>query len=60
MLYEEVVALIGEVPPGFEPLVYFACIMILLWMLQLSSFSSGGGSNVVASQYVLSLELLDA
>lgn len=35
MLYEEVVALIGEVPQGFEPLVYFGCIMVLLWLLNL-------------------------
>ena len=30
MLYEEVVALIGEVPQGFEPLVYLGCLIILL------------------------------
>ena len=39
MLYEAVVSLIGEVPAGFEPLVYVACILVLLWLL--SSLSSG-------------------
>lgn len=33
MLYEAVVNLIGEVPLGYEPLVYVACILILLWLL---------------------------
>ena len=33
MLYEAVVSLIGEVPAGFEPLVYVACILVLLWLL---------------------------
>lgn len=33
MLYEAVVNLIGEVPLGYEPLVYIACILILLWLL---------------------------
>ena len=33
MLYEAVVELIGEVPVGFEPLVYVACILVLLWLL---------------------------
>ena len=37
MLYEEVIALLGEVPQGFEPLVYFGCILILLWFLQFVS-----------------------
>ena len=37
MLYEAVVNLIGEVPVGFEPLVYVACILavsythLLVW-----------------------------
>lgn len=34
MLYEEVVSLIGDVPVGFEPLVYVGCIVVLLWLLQ--------------------------
>ena len=33
MLDEAVVNLIGEVPLGYEPLVYIACILILLWLL---------------------------
>lgn len=33
MLYEAVVNLIGEVPVGFEPLVYVGCILVLLWLL---------------------------
>ena len=37
MLYEEVVNLLGEVPVGFEPLVYFGCILVLLWFLQFVS-----------------------
>lgn len=37
MLYEEVVALIGDVPQGFEPLVYLCCLIILLWLLQFVS-----------------------
>lgn len=37
MLYEEVVSLIGEVPQGFEPLLYFACVLVLLWFLQFVS-----------------------
>lgn len=33
MLYEALIELIGEVPTGFEPLVYvFACV-VLLWLL---------------------------
>ena len=33
MLYEALVNLIGDVPTGFEPLIYaFACI-VLLWLL---------------------------
>ena len=38
MLYEAVVELIGPVPVGFEPLVYVACILVLLWLLS-STFS---------------------
>lgn len=34
MLYEKVVELIGTVPVGFEPLVYIASILVLLWLLQ--------------------------
>lgn len=33
MLYEAVVNLIGEVPVGFEPLVYVCCILVLLFLL---------------------------
>lgn len=33
MLYEAVIALIGEVPVGFEPLIYALCIPVLLWLL---------------------------
>lgn len=33
MLFEAVVNLIGEVPVGFEPLIYVLCIPILLWLL---------------------------
>ena len=37
MLYEEVVNLLGDVPVGFEPLVYFGCILLLIWFLQFFS-----------------------
>lgn len=37
MFYEEVVNLLGEVPAGFEPLVYFGCILLLIWFLQFFS-----------------------
>ena len=37
MLYEEVVALLGEVPQGFEPLVCVFCCLLLLWFLQFVS-----------------------
>lgn len=33
MLYEAVVDLIGEVPVGYEPLLYCACVLVLLWLL---------------------------
>lgn len=33
MLYEAVVNLIGPVPVGFEPLLYVACVLVLLWLL---------------------------
>lgn len=33
MLYEAVINLIGEVPVGFEPLVYAGCIVLLLWLV---------------------------
>lgn len=33
MLYSAVVNLIGPVPSGFEPLVYLASILVLLWLL---------------------------
>lgn len=38
MLYEAVVSLIGEVPVGYEPLIYVLCALILLWLLS-STFS---------------------
>lgn len=34
MLYEKIVELIGEVPVGFEPLVYIGAILVLLFLLQ--------------------------
>lgn len=33
MLYEAVVNLIGPVPVGYEPLLYVACVLVLLWLL---------------------------
>ena len=33
MLYEAVVDLIGPVPDGLEPLLYVACVLVLLWLL---------------------------
>ena len=33
MLYEEVVNLLGPVPTGYEPLLYVACVLVLLWLL---------------------------
>lgn len=33
MLYEALVSLIGEVPVGFEPLVYLGSILVLIWLL---------------------------
>jgi len=33
MLYEAVLNLIGEVPVGFEPLIYALCVPVLLWLL---------------------------
>lgn len=33
MLYEEVTSLIGEVPAGFEPVIYICCIIVLLYIL---------------------------
>ena len=33
MLYEAVVSLIGEVPVGFEPIVYVSCMLVLVWLL---------------------------
>lgn len=38
MLYEAVLNLLGEVPVGFEPLIYALCIPVLLWLLS-STFS---------------------
>ena len=34
MLYSQIVELIGEVPVGFEPLVYIGAILVLIWLLQ--------------------------
>ena len=34
MLYAQIVELIGDVPSGFEPLVYIGAILVLLWLLQ--------------------------
>lgn len=33
MLYEAVVNLIGEIPVGFEPVVYVGCLILLLWLV---------------------------
>lgn len=33
MLYSQIVNLIGPVPDGYEPLVYLAAILVLLWLL---------------------------
>lgn len=33
MLYEAVVELLGEVPVGYEPLIYVMAAIILLWLL---------------------------
>lgn len=38
MLYEALVDLLGEVPAGFEPLVYVCAAIVLLWLLN-STFS---------------------
>lgn len=38
MLYDAVTELIGDVPVGFEPLIYVACVLVLLWLLS-SMFS---------------------
>lgn len=32
-IYEQVVAIVGEVPAGFEPVVYLACLFILVFLL---------------------------
>lgn len=32
-MFDAVQTLIGQVPPGYEPLVYVMCIPILLWLL---------------------------
>lgn len=37
MLYENIIALIGEVPKGAEPMVYCLCMMFLV-MLAMSAF----------------------
>ena len=34
MLYSQIVELIGDVPVGFEPLVYVGAILVLIWLLQ--------------------------
>ena len=33
MLYEEITALIGAVPSGSEPVIYIACMLFLLYLL---------------------------
>lgn len=33
MLYEAVLNLIGEVPVGYEPLLYVIAAIVLLWLL---------------------------
>ena len=33
MLYEKVVELRGPVPAGLEPVLYFVCALILVWLL---------------------------
>lgn len=33
MLYQAIVDLIGEVPVGFEPVVYLGAILVLIWLL---------------------------
>lgn len=33
MLYDEIVALIGPVPAGLEPVFYIVCALILVWLL---------------------------
>ena len=32
-MFDAVQALIGQVPAGYEPLVYVMCIPVLLWLL---------------------------
>lgn len=32
-IYEQVVAIVGEVPAGFEPVVYLASLFILVFLL---------------------------
>lgn len=32
-MFDAVQALIGQVPPGYEPLAYVMCIPVLLWLL---------------------------
>ncbi len=38
MLYEALVNLIGEIPAGYEPLIYALSVPVLLWLLS-STFS---------------------
>lgn len=33
MLLDQIEALIGPIPVGFEPLVYIGAILVLLWLL---------------------------
>jgi len=33
MLIEEIASLIGEIPSGYEPVIYICCILFLLYLL---------------------------
>ena len=52
MIYDYIVQLVGEVPYGFEPVIYVVACVILVWLLStffsvLWSFFTmiGGGRN---------------
>lgn len=33
MLYDSIVALVGKLPYGFEPVFYCICVIVLVWLL---------------------------
>ena len=38
MFVEKIVALIGEVPSQFEPVLYVMCLVIFLWLVDAFSY----------------------